>query len=333
MTLLFADGFEDGLSAWAVANGSFTIGTGRFGNGAVAASNVAMDTGLTPSNSVIGGMAFKPNGAGAFMGFMDTASGFAHVGLSRGTGGEIVAHRGNAATISTTAGGVIPIGAWSYIELKTTIHDTTGILVIRVNGVEVLNITGVDTRSSGSTTNTFRAGAVLGSPLGVGPGGVHDDIYICDATGTFNNNFLGEVMVEHLRPASDDTSQWIGSDGNSVNNWDLVDEIGTPNTADYVASSTVGQRDLYLPTSSSRPASNPVRGVMVSAVVQKTDAGTRTAKLMIREGAGGTERQSSELGLPTSFGELRAMWDRKADGTTWSVADVNALRFGIEVTA
>ena len=78
-------------------------------------------------------------------------------------------------------------------------------------------------------------------------GNAYDDVYICDTTGSVNNNFLGELTVEHLRPASDDTAQFLGSDANSTDNWALVDEAGTYNGADYVASSTVGQRDLYVP--------------------------------------------------------------------------------------
>ena len=137
--------------------------------------------------------------------------------------------------------------------------------------------------------------------------------------------------VEHLRPAADEATQWLGSDGDSSNNFQLVDEAGTYSGTDYVASSTVGQRDLYVPGVSARPITSPVFGVVVAAVAQKTDAGVRTVKLDVKEGSGGTVRQSAELGLPTTFGELRAVFERKGDGSQFTMADVNALRMGVEV--
>ena len=71
---------------------------------------------------------------------------------------------------------------------------------------------------------------------------------------------------------------------------------------------------------------------MPVAVSQKTDAGVRTVKMNVKEGAGGTVRQSADLGLPTTFGEVWSIFERKGDGSQFTVADVNALRFGLEVS-
>jgi hypothetical protein len=338
MTLLFADGFETGTSAWVSSGGGTAVGTGRFGQG-VTLTNTSgyWDTGFPATlGPMIIGFAYKPGSAtnGGIASIQNIPASGMHIGFVRGASGEINVHAGSfgslGTVIGTTAAGILPPGAWSYIEMKFTIHASAGIVVLRVNGVEVLNVSGKDTQDTPAPLtasilhlgNTALAGIVSS---------VYDDVYICDGTGSFNNDFLGEVMIEHLMPGSDDTAQWVGSDGNSVNNWDLVNETGTFNTTDYVATSTVNDRDLYVPVASSRSASSPVKGVIVSAIAQKTDAGTRTARLVIKEGAGGTVRTSTAMGLPTTYGELRAMWDRKADGSTWTVADVNALRFGIEV--
>ena len=92
MTLLFADGFEDGTTAWTLTNAA--LGTGRFGNGLVmSGGNGAGEVGFTgTAGPIIAGFAFKPAGAGVFAGFQRfTLS--PHVGLTRGTGGEIIAFR------------------------------------------------------------------------------------------------------------------------------------------------------------------------------------------------------------------------------------------------
>jgi hypothetical protein len=336
MTLLFADGFEDGTVPWTLGS-SMALGTGRGGNGLVTGNtSSSAEVGFTvTAGPIITGFAFKPAGAGYIGGFWGSAGLNAHVILTRGSGGEIIVTRGptSPVTIGTTATGLLTVGSWNYIELKTTIHDTTGIVVLKVNGVQVLNLTNVDTKdSSVTTTASLRLGAGVAGNLPTVLSNAWDDVYIADATGTVNNDFIGDVIVEHLRPVSDDTAQWLGSDANSVNNWDLVDEAGTFNGADYVASSTVGQRDLYTSTSSTKPITAPVAGVVAVAVAMKTDAGTRTVKLDIKEGSGGTVRASADLGLPTTFGEIRAVFDRKGDGTAWTVADVNNLRMGYEVS-
>lgn len=334
MALLFADGFEDGTTAWTLTNTA--IGTGRFGNGLVTsgtATSTGAETGFgATAGPIIAGFAFKPASTGSFMCFSHTAgSAGSQVWLHRGSGGEIIAYRSSAASLlGSSALGVLPLGSWSFVEAKATIHDTTGSLVVRVNGVEVLNLTNIDTKDGAfPTAQILRLGGQ--NAANSASGNTWDDVYIADTTGSFNNDFLGELSVEHLRPAADDVAQWVGSDGNLVDNWDLVNEAGAANTADYVGSATVGQRDLYVPGPSTRPLSSPVLAVMPVAVVMKTDAGTRTMKLAVKEGAGGTVRLGPDTGLPTSFGEIRTVFDRKGDGTAFTVADVNALRVGFEV--
>jgi hypothetical protein len=334
MALLFADGFEDGSQAWTLEN-SMALGTGRFGNGVVAGANTSSqaNVGILPISTVIVGFAFKPAGTGFFFNLYQGP--YPQVSLTRGASGEIVVYRGLTAgsPLATSATNVLPAAAWSYVEVKTTINNSTGSVVVRVNGVQVVNVTGVDTQEEPSlaTADMVRLGQASIGLTAVG--NAWDDVYICNTTGTVNNDFLGELTVDHLRPGADDTAQWLGSDGNSTNNYDLVDEAGTAVTTDYVASSTVGQRDLYTPVASTKAATSPVLGVVVCAVAMKTDAGTRTVKLDVKEGSGGTVRQGTEQGLPTTFGELRQVFERKGDGSQFTVADVNALRMGIEVAS
>ncbi|MET0787496.1 MAG: hypothetical protein ABWY25_12420 [Paenisporosarcina sp.] len=330
MTLIFADGFEDGSAGWVLTN--ISVGAGRFGNGLTVTSGSGIATASMSSTAgpIIAGFAFKPTGIGG--GFFTFAGGVAdsHVSLIRGSSGEIIVH--NAGTVrGSSAIGVLPSGAWSYVEVKAVIHATTGSVIVRVNGVQILSLTNIDTADSSTMTSWLKLGATPSTNGTIG--NAFDDFYLVDTTGTVNNDFLGEIAVEHLRPASDDTAQWLGTDGNSVNNYDLVDEAGAFNGTDYVASSTIGHRDLYVPTPSSRPITSPVVAVMVSTVAQKTDVGTRTVKMCVKEGAGGTVRQSAELGLPSSFGEINAIFERKGDGSQFTVADVNNLRFGIEVVS
>ena len=261
MTLLFADGFEDGSLGWTFGGIGTALGAGRFGNGLVTGGSSAYaTTGFPPTTAVMtAGVAFRPVASSGFMAFYDGA--LANISLARGAGGEVIAHTG-VTVLGSSASGVLPAGAWSYVELRATVHQTTGIVVVRVNGVEVINLANQDTQSSSVVSHTaLRLGN--NAAQGAVTGDAFDDVYICNGLGSYNTTFLGDLTVEHLRPGADDTVQFVGSDGNSVDNFQLVDEAGAYNGADYVASSTVGQRDLYTPVASARAGSSGVFGVLV----------------------------------------------------------------------
>lgn len=326
MTLIFADGFEDGGVAWSISGDWAIVAGGRYGNGITGGPSGSALIGFPAiATPVICGFAFKTTSATPIMRFQDDGT-LPNMQLSRGSGGEVTARVGaTGSPIATSPINVLPSGAWSYIEARLLPANSGGSLKVKVNGVLVIDFTG-DTQYVGSATT-----AIISLEANTATS-FYDDFYIANTLGSYNNDFLGEIMVEHLRPNGDDTAQWVGSDGNSVDNYLLVDEAGTFNSTDYVASSTVGQRDLYTLASSARPSSSPVLGVIVSAVSQKTDVGTRLVKINLKEGSGGTIRQSAALGLPTTFGELRAVFERKNDGSLFNVVDVNSLRIGMEVS-
>lgn len=65
------------------------------------------------------------------------------------------------------------------------------------------------------------------------------------AAGGTQTSWPGAESLVYLFPnGNGDLSQWAGSDGNSTDNYLLVDEV-PPNTTDYVESNTSGQIDEY----------------------------------------------------------------------------------------
>ncbi len=330
MTLIYADGFEDGTTGWALT--SNTTGTGRFGTGMVGPGFAEYTLPATTAGPLIVGFAFKPTSTAvqlAMCTMLDNSQGSIHVVLVRGTSGELIVQRFTT-VLATSAAGVIPLNTWCYVECKATISATTGSVTVKVNGVTIHALTNVNTKDSPSNVIAqFRLG---GNVPGGAAGTAWDDVYIANNSGSFNNDFIGEVHVEHLHPATDDTAQWLGSDGNSTNNWDLVDESGAAVTTDYVASSTIGQRDLYTIVASAHGIATAVAAVIPVAVAAKSDTGTRLMKLDIKEGSGGTVRQSADLTLTTTYAPYQTVFDRKNDGTAWTVSDVNGLRIGQDVS-
>jgi hypothetical protein len=157
-----------------------------------------------------------------------------------------------------------------------------------------------------------------------------DDLYVCDGTGSAPyNDFLGERVVKAKRLVGNGAaSQWTGSDGNSTDNYLLLDEDPL-NTTDYVASSTAGQQDLYALSAATGLLS--VDAVQVAAYTSKSDSGARSWKPLIRNTAG-TVDTGAAVALSTTW-TLQQGAVRQTDpaGAAWTTTTVNGIQAGAEV--
>lgn len=241
--------------------------------------------------------------------------------------GKIQFYRGNT-LLGQTDPGVLPLDAWVYVEMKVTVDPSAGAIALRVNGATPpgwSDLTGINTSAVGDGQLDEIRFTGLRQWFG-------DDLYIADTTGGVNDDFLGDVRVETLYPSGNGTnSSLVGSDGNSVDNYALVDEAGTPNDSDYVGSGTDLDADTYAYQDLST-AIGEVFGVLVSSRLQKTDAGAISAGDLHLRGA--TTSGGPSHVLSASWQAHRTIWDKDpSDDAAWTIAKVNASEFGIEVRA
>lgn len=226
---------------------------------------------------------------------------------------------------SATANGTVSAATFYYLEIKVTLHASAGVAVLRVNEVQVLNGTGLNT--VGGTTDRVRFGGLLNT------GGVldFDDLVILDTAGSVNNDFIGDVRVQAILPSGNgNSSVLVGSDGNSTDNYLLVDEATPNGDTDYVASATPGAKDTYA-YGNVTPASGSVLGVQISAYARKDDAGARSIVTVAR--SGGTEADGPVQTLATTFDYHTDVRETKPGGSQWSISDVNGAEFGVKVNA
>ena len=230
---------------------------------------------------------------------------------------------------------VLPVGIYSYLEVKLTVHGAAGAWVARVNGVEVLNETGLDTQATG---NSFANQVRFGGP---GSGSQttdkrYDDIVIMDsvdATSTQGapfNDFLGDIRVDALMPEADgDSSDFTPSTG--TDNYAMVDEVPPNDDTDYVSSSTVGHKDLYALPDLPSP-SGEVKGVVVTMRARKDDAGTRTIRAVVKRS--GTEAEGPDISLSTDYAYYQSVFGvDPSTSSPWTIAAVNAMQAGTKVVA
>jgi hypothetical protein len=100
--------------------------------------------------------------------------------------------------LATTAAGVLAINTWYYLEMQAKLHDTTGFVIVRVNGTEVVNISAVDTKNAGTKTvyDAVRLGVVNGATGGTN---LYDDLYITTGSGCAfqgDQTICNEILLE-----------------------------------------------------------------------------------------------------------------------------------------
>lgn len=224
----------------------------------------------------------------------------------------------------------LALNTYTYVECRVTFHDSAGVVQVRLDGVLILTLTGVDTQN---TLNASASRLRLGNH-GSGAGFTFgtqdvDDVYICDGTGSVNNDFLGDCRVDVVRPTADGAhSAWTPSTGTT--HYTLVDETTPNDDSDYLSTSTAGARDTHalgdLPTLTDMV----IAGVQQCVSARKDDAGTREVKGLLTSGAT-TQAGSVTHALTTSYRYYRQVTETDpATGASWTETGVNALEAGVE---
>lgn len=245
-----------------------------------------------------------------------------HLGLAFDANGFAQLYRG-ATQIGASDRQVLIPSTPTRFELKYAIDDAAGLAELRANGATVLSLNGVDTRNDG---NAYINSMFFGN--------LHNDIntdytmFVAqDLTGD-NADFLGDVRLDYPALNGDVAAAWTRSGGAA--NYQAVDEA-VLDTADYVASATVGAEDEYSHGGmSATPTSIFV--VEVVAVHRKSDAGTRTFETFLR--SGGVRTGSGDVAMTT--GNLVAHMGLARDpngNVAWTKAAFDAATVGVKVTS
>ena len=252
-----------------------------------------------------------------------------HLSLTMDTNNRLQVARGAAGgTILATSAIPFPVlSQWRSINCYFKIDDAVGRAVVKVDGVTHIDYTG-DTKNAG--TNSTIDGLRITIPNATN--NALSDLVVNDGTGTRNNTYSNDIAVIRRLPNANGTySQFTGSDGNSVDNYALVDEAPSDNT-DYTFATTSGQKDSYnvedLPA-----ATISVMGVRAVAKTAKSGAGSAGMTVFVREN--GTDTFGPDVPLSTSFSWQGDAIREVAPSTAaaWTVSDVNAMEIGVRSEA
>jgi hypothetical protein len=182
--------------------------------------------------------------------------------------GAIGVYTGSGRTLIAASDPIITASSWQHIEAKCVIDNIVGSIEIRVNGLTVIALTGLNIGTLGATQIAF------GMPNGDAGGSsltfYFDDIVTWNGNGTYNNDFLGPVRVELLMPNADTgVTDWVRNTGS--NDYDAIDNIPPDGDTTYLEAvndtdvSEFGLSDSPVETANIKAIYIPTMGKLIAA--------------------------------------------------------------------
>ncbi|HEY1292928.1 MAG TPA: hypothetical protein VGJ60_07615 [Chloroflexota bacterium] len=225
--------------------------------------------------------------------------------------------------IARTRRPVMREGIWSYLEFRIS---TDGTIVIRQDGEEILNESGLETNRYGFGYPWVYLGAIGGRGAvtwGLGGGDLdiwewcydYDDVYIADTQAGDVTDFLGVVKTTTLRPTGAGPRTQFAPMPPTTQNWQDVADVTSDDDATNVASSTFGATDQY--TMEALTAHGRIIAVQFAAVTKRLGTINSTLETVIGEAAvqalGPTltiDQPGKPIEVPSwvTYGPLNAGW-------------------------
>lgn len=228
-------------------------------------------------------------------------------------------------TIDTPAFGSWVLNGWNDFFIEKTYSATTGSLKVWINGNLEYSATGQDTGTHPGETD-IKLASNGSSDINYG---YFMDCVIGDGSGSPGSAFPLSLEPHTLLPdGNGNASDMLGSDGNSTDNYLLVDEAPA-DTADYVGSATEGDQDTYT-MDNLASTTETIHAVIAEVYGAKSDSGDKFMRPVIRTSS--TDYVGTSLGLGETHAMQHDVWDDNPNTTNpWTGSEVNSIEVGQEV--
>lgn len=344
----WAEGFETHSNAsqlarkYAEVQGSISVQAGRvFGSSGAIVSTVLVTPSLGLADTYILGFGMRLTQQ--IIGLNSGAQGFyfekgndeqCHLEIVSNSGSfELRLMRGGTQLAITTE--AFAHAVWHYFELEVTIHPSTGAYELRHNETPVISGSGVNTADDASSQADVFAFRFTSNTT---PFLLFDDLYLVDTTGSTNNDFLGDSVVEGCLPnGAGASTQWT-NDAGSGSNWENVDDSATAAPVDTGvggrnSSDTNGQIDLYAFQDLTQIDGN-IHFVQVGVQLAMAATGSRQVRTKYRDPDTTVANGTTHTVDNTAYDEFTEIMDvNPASAAAWDVDDINNGQFGVEVVS
>ena len=298
MSLLWCDGFDHyGVTAnltegaWAENTAqlsSVNPRTGAFHLRSAAATTTRRVLGGAKTTVGIGSVVYMnnlplSNNSFAVYQFRDAAN-VDQISVIIQSTGTIEVKRGPAGgtSLGVTASPVVVAEAYQHIEALVFFSQTVGTVEVRVNGVTVFNVSGVDTVATSlvecSQVAICRTQGSCTADM--------DDVFCYDGLGSFNNTFLGDRRVLTLFPDAN-TVQADWTVVGAATGYEAIDEASPDGDTSYITAGVPGSPgDISEFGIQNLPAGvSSVSGVVVVSMARKTEAGPANTQWSVISGS------------------------------------------------
>lgn len=268
-----------------------------------------------------------------FFDFRDAAN-TVQITIAIDTTGTISVWRGLAGTtLLGTSGVVVTAETYQHVEAFVFFSQTVGTVEVRVNGVTVLSLSGVDTVAS--TLVESSQVSIGGASSNAAPTVVMDmdDIFCYDDTGSFNNTFIGDRRVLTLFPnANTIQADWTAV--GAATGYECIDEANPDGDTTYITAGVPGSPG---PISEfgvqNLPAGiSAISGVVVVEFARKTEAGVANTQWSVISGA--SETAGADKPMTEIYTYRQDVFETDpASAAPFTPSEVDALLIKVERTA
>ncbi len=214
--------------------------------------------------------------------------------------------------LGASASPAITANAFWHIEAKATFSTTVGTIEIKVEGVTVLSLTGLNTG--------------IAQPYNVGWWNNHavqtyiKDFVQWDSSGSYNNDFLGSVQVYDLFTNSDVALNWAPT--GAANGYSILDNV-PPDDAKFISAAWPAP-SAYEATLTDLPDNiSSVKGVILRYRAAKIDGGDGNIQASIKNGS--STQTGANRPITTSQTFYTDVFEvDPATSALWTVDAVNA---------
>ena len=228
----------------------------------------------------------------------------------------ISVYRGDNTLLGSTANNLFSDKKWFYLEAKVTISATVGVVEIRINEQQVLNLTSKNTKNGSDYIEKILFKVIYDRDT------YYDDLYIDDS------QFHGDCQVKTFMPDSDGNSaDFTRSTGS--NDYECVDEAVSNIDTDYIFSNTLNHKSIFGITTG---ALEIVKGIQVNNHCRLEEAGVRKITPIVR--SGGTDYSGTEKdAIAANYYFESEVWELDPDDSgAWDQTKLEAAEFGLEIT-
>lgn len=249
----------------------------------------------------------------------------ANVDLFLGLQRSIVVQDGNLNVFS-----VAPVHLaeydWCYIEMKVYHHSSNGTIEVRINSCPVLELSSINTVPTGDISD--RCGIGNNTDRYDNKNARICDFYVCDGSGSKNNDFLGPVTVDTLFPDGDDTTEFeTTGNGNYATHYEQVNGKDALWDDDYIEDGTTGNQDIFTYQNAQNFAS--IHGV-IGWTTSNYVSTSNTYKMLCE--SDNSTLTSSNITPGSAFQTDKfVVEDDPASSFAWTPRTINSIKFGLEI--